>query len=272
MKNAKLNHEEIKKYSLEILKDIKRVCNELKLTYFLDSGTLLGAIRHNGFIPWDDDIDIAMPRPDYDVFIKKYNKHCLNSYRLKSLGNSFFYSYPFAKIYDKRTKLFEHGFSHDGLGLSVDIFPIDAYPDEEVERIRHWKNVVKCFTQYEDNLSIFFDKYLFDLNSIKRNIHIFVVRHYLLRKSAKKIIKNAKSIKWNDVSFAGVNVSCFYREKPRFLPKKCFSPINHVFENDIFSIPEGYEDVLECYYGKDYMEPPPEHKRESTHGLEIFFK
>ena len=268
----KMTEDEIKQNSVMILKDIKRVCKELNLTYFLDSGSLLGAVRHNGFIPWDDDIDVSMPRPDYEVFIRKYNQYSLQQYRLKSIENTLSYPYPFAKVYDKTTIIYEHGRSYCNLGLSVDVFPIDAYPNSEEERIGHWEKSVSTFVDYSSEEGAFFSNYSFNPRKIKHNIHIFFVRHGLFRNKAKKVIKNSKTINWDDAKFAGINVSMYYRNKPRYVDKDCFIPIEHVFEDDLFSIPQGYDIILKTYYGEDYMTPPPENKRTSTHGIDVYHR
>lgn len=268
----KLTIEEIKQYSLEILKDIKRVCRELNLTYFLDSGTLLGAVRHNGFIPWDDDIDVSMPRPDYEIFIKEYNKHCNPKFRLKCIENSPDYAYPYAKIYNTETILYEYGKNNFDLGLSVDIFTIDAYPNNDEKRTEHYKNVISLFEAYARQASTALNRYSLNPRNIKRNIRIFRARTYLQKKRALKVIENAKSVDWDKSDFAGINVCIFFHPYDRFIPKDCWIPIDHQFEDEEFSIPKGYDSVLKSYYGPNYMTPPPVEKRQSTHGLEIFLR
>lgn len=268
-----MSNEEIKKYLLEMLKDIKHVCIELGLTYFLDGGTLLGAVRHNGFIPWDDDIDIAMPRPDYEIFIKQFNKHCSEKYKLISIKNSMSYIYPWAKVYDKTTKIIEHGISYCNLGLSIDILPIDCYPDLSTERMNHWEKIVKVFSKYTAEEGYYFSHLSFSLKDLKKNIHVLLAKTGLFRKRAKKVVQNSKkSQNFYDSNYVGINVKCYYREKPRFLPKECFVPIQHIFEDDMYNIPNGYDLILKSYYGDDYMIPPPIDKRNSTHELEVFIK
>lgn len=268
----KLSEDEIKKLSILMLKDIKQVCSKLKLTYFLDSGSLLGAIRHDGFIPWDDDIDIAMPRPDYEVFIKQYNEHCAERYKIKTIENSLSFIYPWAKVYDKTTKLYEHGKNYCNLGLSIDIFPIDAYPNSDNEKRAHWETITRMFSAYASEEYYFFNHYSFNPRHLKKNFHIFLSKNGLFRKKAKSVVQIAKSINWNNALNAGVNVCCYYRNRARYVSKDCFTPIEHIFEGEMFSIPKGYDSILKSYYGDDYMIPPPVDKRLSTHALEIFQK
>lgn len=264
---------QIKTLLLLMLKDIKRVCTELGLTYFLDGGTLLGAVRHNGFIPWDDDIDIAMPRPDYEIFLKKYNKYCDKKYRIISIKNSISYIYPWAKVYDKTTKIIEHGISYCNLGLAIDILPIDCYPESSSERIKHWEKIVQVFSKYTAEENYYFNHLSLNFRDFKKNIHIFLAKNGLFRKRAKKVIKNAKKFqKYNNSNFLGINVKCYFKQKPRIMPKDCFIPVQHIFEGEMYNIPKGYDLILKSYYGDDYMTPPPIDKRNSTHELKVFIK
>ena len=171
----KLTEKEIKQYSFAILKDIKKVCEELKLTYFLDGGTLLGAIRHNGFIPWDDDIDVSMPRPDYEIFIREYNKYCNKNYKLKSITTDLKYGIPYAKISDTTTILYKFGRNAFGQGLSVDIFPIDAYPNTQDEQKSYLNKSLALFKSYASTVAYAYSNYNTMINVIiNKNIRVLV--------------------------------------------------------------------------------------------------
>ena len=265
----KLNIEEIKKLTLEILDDVTRVCKELNLQYFLDSGTLLGAVRHNGFIPWDDDIDICMPRPDYEIFIKKYNKLCDKNYYCLDLNNSRKYFFPFAKVFDKRTIKTENGKMINWNKLSVDIFPLDAYPEEKQERENFHNEQLKLLDKYEEPRCMYFanTKTL----GKKGKINVFLAKTFLTRVYAKRINKHAKKYEYSNASTIGQITCIYYSRTLRDFDKELFKPIPHKFEDKEYMIPSGYDTLLKNFYG-DYMIPPPPEKRVSTHGIEVYLE
>ena len=125
--------EDLKKIEIEILDYVDKFCKENGIKYFIDSGTLLGAIRHKGFIPWDDDIDIVMPREDYDKFHKLFD----NNGRFKLIGrhNTPEYVYAFSKVIDSETELHEDLVREiPGYGIYIDVFPLDGLPDDAKKR------------------------------------------------------------------------------------------------------------------------------------------
>ena len=128
-----LTKEELKIVEFNILKDVACFCRMHNIRYFLCGGTLLGAIRHNGFIPWDDDIDIMMPREDYQRFFKLYNRS--NSrYRADSLDNNPDWHMAFGRVGDTETILFENTLKkkYSKYHAFIDVFPIDGIPDNMI--------------------------------------------------------------------------------------------------------------------------------------------
>ncbi|MCC8070689.1 MAG: LicD family protein [Bacteroidales bacterium] len=119
---------------LAILKALDKVCQEHNLRYCLVGGTLLGAVRHRGFIPWDDDLDISMPRPDYEQLIAHANEWLPAPYELVCAENDPLYPLPFAKIQDASTTLIERRHLHYLGGVYIDVFPYDAYPTNLIAR------------------------------------------------------------------------------------------------------------------------------------------
>ena len=132
--------EELKKIELEILIYIDKVCKENGLRYSLCDGTLLGAVRHNGFIPWDDDIDIMMPRPDYDKFLDVL-RHNENRFKILSSEQEDYY-YTFSKVVDSETMLDEYMYQPIAdMGVYVDVFPLEGMPSNSAARKKHFNRL-----------------------------------------------------------------------------------------------------------------------------------
>ena len=114
---------------LDILTAVDKTCRQHDLRYYLWAGTMIGAIRHKGFIPWDDDIDIAMPRPDYDRLIANCKEWLPQPYEMVCAETDDCYPLPFAKIQDASTTLIERMHLKYVGGVYIDVFPIDGVPD-----------------------------------------------------------------------------------------------------------------------------------------------
>ncbi len=129
---------EIQSCLLGILKAIDQVCREHHLHYYLAAGSMLGAVRHQGFVPWDDDADVAMPRPDYDILLQHANEWLPERYELVSGGHPEDYPYIFARVQDRETTYRpRRSFSFVG-GLPVDVFPIDGMVGPGLQRRWHY--------------------------------------------------------------------------------------------------------------------------------------
>ena len=122
--------DELKKTQIEILDVVDTFCRENNINYWLDSGTLLGAIRHGGYIPWDDDIDIGMLRKDYDIFLKKFNEKN-ERYKVYSIENNKNFPYPFGKVLDTHTILYEPNEQGVKLSVNIDVFIYDNAPNDD---------------------------------------------------------------------------------------------------------------------------------------------
>lgn len=254
-----LTSSEIKKAELDILIAFDEFCREHKLRYFLSSGTLLGAIRHKGFIPWDDDIDVSMPRPDYEKFyeLTKFNpiqKKFITSVYRKCLNKTYF---PFMKIVDISTHISEDPKKTRGIqGLWIDIFPIDGWP----------KNSQKIFSKYMH----IFKKYNFLRTKIIYKVNCQNFLKYIIKQSLwiifspvipfllKKMDYLMKKQKFMDSDF--VFESLWPSNNRKKLPQNLFSPHTHSihteFENYQFCIPSNYDFYLKTFFG-NYMQIPP---------------
>lgn len=138
---ANYDIEALHKKILNILLALDRVCTEHGLRYAICGGTMIGAVRHKGFIPWDDDLDVAMPRPDYEVLIAHSREWLPEPYEFVCAENDPLYPLPFGKIQDASTTLIERRHLYYLGGCYIDIFPLDAYPDSalmrRVQRVRY---------------------------------------------------------------------------------------------------------------------------------------
>ncbi len=111
---------------------IDKVCEEHSLRYYITAGTLLGAVRHKGFIPWDDDLDIAMPRHDYDILVQHASEWIPQPYELRCADNDKLYSGAFGKVVDSSTTLIERAhYAYVG-GIYMDVFPLDGMPENRL--------------------------------------------------------------------------------------------------------------------------------------------
>jgi len=248
---------------VEILNEFVRVCKEYNLTYFLAFGTLLGAVRHKGFIPWDDDIDIAMPRKDYDVFLDLYaNKDDTNYYLLSERcpANISFHYNPFAKLCKKGTVIAEGGrLPENYSGIYIDIYPYD--------------NCVLFFLPfqvfiYSLSLKLYRLKTKKDIpqNKIKALFSNIICKFIPLRFS-KYLMKLSYSL-FNNLKTKYISfLSDIYCETIKPIKYSSIYPLSEMmFEGHLYYVPANYDNVLSVQYG-NYMETPPV-EQQITHSPE----
>ena len=269
----RIDDKELKQIQFSLLREFKNVCNHLHINYSLIGGTLLGAIRHKGFIPWDDDIDVCMPRDDFEVFVD----FCLNNktpFELYCNRLNKNYCYMFAKISDPSTKIIEHvsnRFSTD-IGVHIDVFVYDAMGDTLTSAVKkynssrfyrellvaaNWKKYSRSKTHsfiYEPIRLIFFI------------LSRFVNCSKLISKIEKKYVFNS----FYSTNYVG-NL-CSDKRAKSIIERKYFENYVEIeFEGEMFKVFSGYELYLKSMYG-DYMTLPPENKRISHHSFDAFRK
>lgn len=254
---------EVKDIQVEILQSVADFCDQNNITYFLAAGTMLGAIRHKGFIPWDDDIDIIIPRPDYERLLKTFKADHLDI-GYPTLSSDYFY--PYIKISDNRTTLKEDFTLDMGLGVNIDVFPLDGFPqeekqiDEHLAKLRSYRKPIlfKVFKISERLVS--YKKLI--LNTLR---FLTPINYYL-----KKVIKTAKLYAFETSENAGIAVWGY--GKREVCPQTVFTDSVEVeFENRKFKAPIGYEKYLTNVYG-DYMQLPPKSERKPKHHYQAFYK
>ena len=262
-----LSLQELKDIELKILMDFKSFCEANQINYFLGYGTLLGAIRYKGFIPWDDDVDVLLPRKDYDRFIELYQDH--GNFKLFSFERYKDYGYPFAKLCDITTQKIEdnldNGFDQ---GLEIDLFPIDYWNDN----IEIAKKEASSLKQYHKRLT--FAKLrptkarnrfrLFVLKCLTLFYRLIGTKHYIA-----KINSFCFSEEDTVSRYAGNKVWCPYGERD-ICPAEVFSDsVNVEFEGYSFPAPIGYDAYLTRLYG-DYLPEPPKEKQKSHHTFKAY--
>lgn len=264
-----MDNKKLKEILLLILKEFDRICNSYSLQYFLVGGSAIGAIRHHGFIPWDDDIDVAMPRPDYEKLQKLPPDSFSTGFELISYKTKEDCYYDILKLEMANTTLITRvsPLLYIG-GISLDIFPFDGTPDNEIEREKHFMEINKIITEY---IEICFMSTI-DCRSWRDALTLKIKQHSISYNSilTRLDLLSAKyDYDCSDIicSFHGVYGRKEYTRKEYFDDYALFP-----FETEVFRVPVKYHEFLSGIYG-DYMTPPPAEKQKSHHDyLLIDFK
>lgn len=260
-----LTLQEMKEIELDILKMFDAFCKEHNITYFLAFGTLLGAIRYKKFIPWDDDVDVLVPREDYNKLLTLFEDS--DRYRLYSFEKNPKFHYPFAKLCDMTTRKEQGVYKNKGvdLGIEIDIFPLDNWDNDlekaklEARRIKKYQRWMKV-TKLEKPL---------DTSPLKRavwSVMIPLVKMIGGGYFIKKMIKESNKPSQKGSAYVGAKVWAIYGERG-IIPADAFaSAIQVEFEGQMFPAPVGYDKYLTCLYG-DYLPEPPKEKQKTHHSF-----
>ncbi len=262
--------EELKQIEFNIMSYFADVCERNGWRYFIGGGTLLGAVRHKGFIPWDDDIDVYMPRPDYMAFIGACEKVLDDNHKLFAHYMQEDYYHPFARLCDTRTVYNETRVAGCQLGVNIDIFPVDGLPTDESESNRFFKRIDFLhrtrLLSVRNNLT----KWSGFEWLVKMPFAMFA-RAVGPKRWVRRIDKLVRKYDFDTSQYVGMLVSINYGTAER-MDKASFSNFTDMqFESRTFKAPAGYHKYLTQCYG-DYMTPPPEHKRDTRHRFEAFWK
>lgn len=249
---------------LEIAKEIRRVCEENDIRFFLCCGTFLGAVRHRGFIPWDDDMDVGMLREDYERFCRIAPEKLNPRFCVQSWHTEDGFALPYAKVRMRGTTFLEaKGNLLEENGFYVDLFPFDYAPEDPKKRKLHGLKLATLFycKLMKSGCKPWMEN---DKVSWKKRLVYFVFQILALPFTGKALARKYDAIA---LSQAQSNVLCRQRGLARL---DCYRAEwyenlrDYAFEGEVFPGPEKYDTVLTAQFG-DYMTPPPEDKRENRH-------
>lgn len=266
---------ETQRISLELLNVVANVCEEQHLRYALIYGTLIGAVRHQGYIPWDDDIDIMMPRPDYEKLLQYLKKHIGEYPHIQIFNPDECADYPYmiTRISDNRYVIDVDNEKPYGMGVFIDVYPYDGLGNSKKEALK--------FGLKGDRLSSLCyqaTRRRFAIETTTSNVRkILKYPVYLYAKLRgkevfqRKLDKLAGIKEYDESNYVGCVVWLSWGEKDIF-PRKWFEETILVnFDKYKFRIPKEYDALLRYEYG-DYMKLPPEKERVGHHNYKVYKK
>lgn len=258
--------EESKGIMLEMLRDIDTFCRKENIRYSLADGTLIGAVRHKGMIPWDDDIDLLMLREDFEKFKSTYksDRYCLQDYDYKH--NAWFLV---VKVVDPRTVIRINKTGVEPHGIWVTIYPIDNAPDSDLEAKRMYLNIRMYQRLFRTRNFFWIEQRGFIKNVLMYLLHLLLLpfpKDYWHNRAEKEITKYRYVKTKRRGSFV------YWMSRYFYCSSKAFDEyIDGEFEGETFKMIKGYDEYLRCQYG-DYMQLPPENERIQKHDYTAFFK
>ncbi len=257
MANIDLLHE----VDLEIVKEVVKLCKDNHLTYYISGGTLLGAVRHHGFIPWDDDIDLAMPRDDYEKFLQIAPSLLPENLQIVNYKTDSKYQYYITRVKDVETKVEELRIGNDYryTNASIDIFPLDGTPNNLLVRKLYFLRVMThralMSLCYKDSIDRNRKRGIGEKVFLSIMEKLPIERVFNPYKEKCKIDRIMRKYKVEDSE----NIGCLmgaYRTK-QIVPKRFFGTGKmYPFESITLRGPEMYDEYLTQMYG-DYMKLPP---------------
>lgn len=259
---------------INVLKIFISFCEKHRLRYSLAYGSVLGAVRHKGIIPWDYDVDVYMPRPDYLKFIDIFDRQGPEGYHILTPQKTSFYPEPFAKIADSNTSLVFTKFFPVDYGIFIDIFPLDGASSNIVDCKKDYVRfnfLIRLFRLCQTSMNLKESLQMIYRGGYK---HVFLsilvspfkktIRYYCIKKAQKIYNNNQYGVTDNVIQYRD---DSYGLEKSWFPRKWIEDTIEVPFENITARIPKDFDDYLRHYYG-DYMQLPPEDKRDDRHAID----
>lgn len=265
-KENNIEKNEIRILLLYLLKYVNLVCKKTNIPYYASAGTCLGALRHKGLIPWDDDIDIMIPRKYYDLFVNTCNKLIKHPVKIHTRENDPYFCCEYIK-------LCFHDDIKEYSDLSLDVFFLDE-TNPKRKFFRAFQNrilidlyFVKKYKVYKKQKS---DKYI-PKNILKR-IYIFILSAFLSFNAIEKLLKKTMLLEKKECNYWINWGSCYSYKKATYSKKSFGTPQKVRYENTYIYIPEDPHVMLSQLYGDDYMIPPPIEKQTNHNVSKIICK
>lgn len=261
-----------KAHMLAMLLEFDRFCEEHGLTYYLSGGTLLGAVRHKGFIPWDDDIDVNMPRPDCERLMELSGGR-IGDYELLQPNSSPKYFAYHWKLYSESILVAKRRQGRVGskvYPIFLDIFPIDGLPDTEEKNEEHYAEIKRRKDRVRHARNVRRYRGLNPYRFLRNRIASRIYRSMGVETLFDKVIELATSIRFEESDYVGVMMTNVHTTEERVVKSEYSPVIKMEFEGHMLSCPAGYDTYLRQLYGPDYMEWLPVHKRVPRHDFVTF--
>ena len=243
----------IQEIVFRIMCDVDDFCKKNEIRYFLSGGTCLGAVRHGGFIPWDDDGDLMMPRRDYERFLDLFPRLFSEKYGVGAFSLNQKWQRQYARVWDKRTIWKSTNVDDITMGVFIDIFPIDGLPNCELSRKVYYGRIKLLSAMGSAAVKKEFlaaEKY----RGIKK-IAGFFLKPFGIRRFTMKMERLAKKYDFDTSRYVGVSMAAHYGDRETIEGDEMRKETRLLFEGKEFPVPVGYRQYLSNLYG-DYMTIP----------------
>ena len=259
----------------DLLVKFDEICTHYGLKYSLVGGSLLGAVRYNDFIPWDDDCDVCLSRSDYEILLSHQDEieSSFENYKFLSCRTNKIYAYPFCKLYRKDTFVADKDYKPVVYGAYIDIFPIDGAPEDKIVRekvarkIRFLSSCAEITTWNQVKSFTLLERCIFRIETFFPRIFYKQLRRIF----PKRAEQEAAKYQIEDYPYCGCLVWGYGWEK-EIMPKEVFFPFDKkiLFHGKLFSCLSQPEVYLKNIYGEDFMTPPPKEKQ-VCHELDVYY-